>query len=158
MFSLCVVYIFARMAYPKPRPHEYALKVKRGTSGLGLFAEEKIPKGAFVTEYWGELLTDKQANSRYGKYLFQMDNGKTIDGATRKNVARYINHACKPNCEVNFYGNRIFVEALRSIKPGEEITYDYDTEYFDAYIKPKGCKCATCKNKKPSKNKAPRGN
>lgn len=153
MFSLCVVYIFARMAYPKPRPHEYALKVKRGTSGLGLFAEEKIPKGAFVTEYWGELLTDKQANSRYGKYLFQMDNGKTVDGATRKNIARYINHACKPNCEVNFYGNRIFVEALRNIKPGEEITYDYDTEYFDAYIKPKGCKCATCTKRSPTQKK-----
>lgn len=136
------------MAYPKPRPHPYVLKVKRGTSGLGLFAEEKIPKGVFVTEYWGELLTDKQADERYGKYLFQMDNGKTIDGATRKNVARYINHACKPNCEVNFYGNRIYIESLRVIKPGEELTYDYDTEYFNEYIKPHGCRCGSCAKKR----------
>lgn len=132
------------MAYARPRPHPYKLRVKRGTSGFGLFAEEEIPRGVFVTEYWGELLTDKQADERTGKYLFQMDNGKTVDGATRKNVARYINHSCKPNCEVNFSGNRIFVESLRKIALGEELSYDYDTEYFEAYIKPKGCRCTHC--------------
>ena len=136
------------MPYKRPRPHAYTLHIKRGTSGLGLFAQQDIPRGAFVTEYWGELLTDKQADERSGKYLFQMDNGKTIDGATRKNVARYINHSCKPNCEVNFYGNRIFIESLRKISAGEELTYDYDTEYFDAYIKPCGCRCAACKKSK----------
>lgn len=139
------------MKYPHPRPTPYKLRLRRGISGFGLFAEEDIPRGRFVVEYWGELLTDAQANERSGKYLFELGNGKTIDGATRKNIARYINHACKPNCEVDFYGNRIFIKSKKKIKAGEELNYDYDTEYFEAYIKPYGCRCASCASKQAKK-------
>lgn len=135
------------MKYPFPRPTPYKLRLRRGISGFGLFADEDIPRGNFVVEYWGELLTDAQASERGGKYLFELGNGKTIDGATRKNIARYINHACKPNCEVDFYGNRIFIKSKKKIKAGEELNYDYDTEYFEAYIKPYGCRCASCAKK-----------
>ncbi len=143
------------MAYPFPRPLQYVLKVKRGTSGLGVFASEDIPKNRFIVEYWGKLMPDAKAQNIGGRYLFELGNGKTIDGATRKNIARYINHACKPNAEVRIVGDRIYIYSLKKIKAGAEITYDYDTEYFDYFIKPHGCRCATCL-KKATKKKTPK--
>ena len=68
----------------------------------------------------------------------------------RKNVARYINHACKPNAEsdVRPRKRRVFIRAIKNIEPGEEINYDYGTDYFKAYLKPIGCKCAACEKKR----------
>jgi SET domain-containing protein len=68
----------------------------------------------------------------------------TIDGAPRFNKARYINHSCRPNAEIDIYKHRVYVMAKRNIKAGEELAYDYDSDYFDEYIKPKGCKCLKC--------------
>lgn len=70
-----------------------------------------------------------------------------IDGNIKSNTARRINHSCAPNCEIDLYWKRVFIFAKRNIKAGEELTYDYDTEYFDEYIKPKGCKCRKCDSK-----------
>lgn len=139
------------MRYPFPRPVQYATQIKRSVAGLGLFAAQPIPRKTFVIEYWGKLLNEKQANAAGGKYLFELGNGKTIDGATRQNTARYINHACKPNCEIDIVGNRVYIVTLKNIAAGEEITYDYDTEYFEAYIKPHGCRCGSCVKKASSK-------
>ena len=68
----------------------------------------------------------------------------------RKNIARYINHACKPNAEsdVNPRKRKVFIRAIKNIEPGEEINYDYGTDYFKAYLKPIGCKCAACEKKR----------
>lgn len=132
------------MKYQTVRPSHYPVRVKRGTSGLGLFTESAIPRGKFVVQYWGELLPDAVAQKRGGRYLFELGNGKTVDGATRKNVARYINHSCKPNCVIEFSGNNILVFSKRKIAAGDELTYDYDTEYFEAFIKPHGCRCNSC--------------
>ena len=132
------------MGYPFPRPSKYKLIVKRSAAGLGLFAEEDIPRGAFLIEYWGDKVTDDEANRRGGKYLFTLDNGYTIDGKTRANTARYINHACKPNAEPVLHGERVYISTRKKIKQGEEITYDYGKEYFNEYIKPHGCRCAHC--------------
>jgi len=68
----------------------------------------------------------------------------------RKNVARYINHACKPNAEsdVRPRKRKVFIRAIKNIEPGEEINYDYGTDYFKAYLKPIGCKCAACEKKR----------
>ena len=68
----------------------------------------------------------------------------------RKNVARYINHACKPNAEsdVKPRKRKVFIRAIKNIEPGEEINYDYGTDYFKAYLKPIGCKCAACEKKR----------
>jgi SET domain-containing protein len=126
----------------------YLLKIKRGTSGLGLFTEQSIPKGRFVIEYWGELLTDEEANRVGGKYLFEIGNGKTVNGVTRKNSARYINHCCKPNCQSRTVGNRVFIYAIESIEAGQELTYDYGKEYVRFYIKPYGCRCRVCLRRK----------
>lgn len=130
-----------------PRPVKYKLKVKRGTSGLGIFALEDIPKNKFIIEYWGKIMSDEAAQYVGGRYLFELGNGKTVAGANKKNIARYINHACKPNAEVRIVGNKIFIYSTKKIKAGEEITYDYDTEYFEYYIKPHGCRCKTCQKK-----------
>ncbi len=132
-------------------PGDFKLKVRRGVDGLGLFAEEPIKKGACIIEYVGPTLTKEEEYKSRSKYLFEVTKTKTIDGAARSNTARYINHACKPNCEIEIRKGQVFVMAKKNIKAGEELNYDYDTSYFDEYIKPKGCRCASCKAKKMQK-------
>lgn len=136
-----------------PLPKKYRnikrdLVVKRSMAGLGLFTNAPIERGGFIIEYTGPVLTSKQADERGGKYLFQTSDRRVIDGKSRKNLARYINHACRPNCEIDIRRGRIYVFAKRAIRAGEELTYDYDTEYFEEYIKPYGCRCEACKEKK----------
>lgn len=112
--------------------------------GLGLFATETIREGEFVVEYVGEIITNEEADKRRTRYLFEIDEEHAIDGAMRENVARYMNHACKPNVEAEFEGGQIKFYALRTIQAGEELGYDYGEEYFDEFIKPYGCKCSSC--------------
>lgn len=131
-----------------PRQPKYKLNVKRSEAGLGLYAGEDIPKNRFVIEYWGELVPTPEADKIGGKYLFDLENGKTILGATRKNVARYINHSCRPNCEVRTTASRVYIFTRRNIRAGEELNYDYGDEYFDMFIKPYGCRCVKCAAKK----------
>src|SRR5260370_29137146 len=73
-----------------------------------------------------------------------------MDGSVRENVARYINHACRPNAEsdVRPRKRKVVIRAIKNISPGEEINYDYGTDYFKAYLKPIGCKCDACENKR----------
>lgn len=119
--------------------------VKRSFSGLGLFANDSFKKGDFVIEYTGKKLTDEEADQKGGKYLFKVKKNLTIDGTERHNLARYLNHSCRPNCEALIDGNRIVIEAKKKISPGEELTYDYGKEYFDEFIKSHGCRCSACR-------------
>lgn len=130
------------------RPPAFLLRVGKSVAGMGLFAAEPIPKGRFIIEYWGKIANDEVSNRVAGRYLFDLSNGKTILGGTRKNIARYVNHACRPNAEARQYGNRIHIYSKKRIEAGQEITYNYGKEYFNAYIKPHGCACATCTKKK----------
>lgn len=120
--------------------------VKRSSAGLGLFAAAPFTKGELVIEYVGEVVSDEEAQRRGGKYLFELNDQWTIDGSGRDNIARYINHSCKPNCtpELNDDETRVFIYAKRNIAPGEELTYNYGSDYFKRVIKPLGCKCAKC--------------
>ncbi len=118
--------------------------VRRSSAGLGLFAKEPIKKGEFIIEYTGKILTQKEADKKGGRYLFEVNSRKVIDGSPRSNKARYANHSCCPNAEVIIKKGRVLLYATKNIKAGEEITYDYGKEYFDEYIKPKGCKCKKC--------------
>lgn len=120
--------------------------VKRSSTGLGLFAGEDIPKNQYIIEYTGERITEAEANRRGGMYLFAVTENLTIDGKERKNTARYINHACKPNAEAEHdeSDDRIYIRACKKINAGEEITYDYGPEFIADYIAPYGCRCATC--------------
>lgn len=135
-----------RMSY---KPGDFDLRVGRSPTGLGLFAESEIPKGACIIEYVGKQLTAEQEAKSRSKYLFEINARKTIDGAPRWNTARYINHSCRPNCEPNIYKGRVFIHARRRIKPGEELAYNYGKNYFNEYIKG-GCRCPKCKPVKAS--------
>ncbi len=122
-------------------------KVIKTKTGLGLATKIPINKGEVIIEYLGDMISTQQANEHPNRYLFEINSRWTIDGSARSNTARYINHACKPNCEAEQRGKRIFICAKRNIKTGEELTFDYGKEYFDEYIKPVGCKCAACLSK-----------
>jgi len=135
-----------KTGYGRIRKSPYKFIVKRSHSGLGLYAVDAIPKNRFVIEYFGPLLTDAEADRRGGKYLFAINSKWTIDGTPRNNVARYINHDCRPNCEVYYVGKRVMIRSIKNIKPGQELTYDYDTEYFNGIIGGKWrCRCGKCK-------------
>jgi hypothetical protein len=118
--------------------------VQRTSTGLGLFTRKPIAKGDFIIEYTGALLPNDEADRRGGRYLFRVNSRWTIDGVGRENLSRYINHSCSPNCVAYTRGRKIRIYALRKIAPGEELCYDYGREYFDAYIKPRGCACVSC--------------
>lgn len=137
--DIFVIMIF--MPYKYPRKSKHVFSVKRGNAGLGLFTDDMISKGEFLIEYFGPILTNDQADEKQGKYLFEVDDKRTIDGSARKNTARYINHSCKPNCEIYIEGKRVYVYSLKKIKAGEELTYNYGKEYVENFIKHKGCKC-----------------
>src|ERR1700761_4594752 len=130
-------------------------RVGRSRTGLGLFATKPIKKGAKIIRYFGPLLDSrkKKDDAIENKYLFELTNRWTIDGSVRKNIARYINHACRPNAEsdVRPRKRKVFIRAIKNIEPGEEINYDYGTDYFKAYLKPIGCKCAACEKKRKKK-------
>ena len=124
------------------RNNEYA--IKRAKTGLGLFATKPIPKGKRIVEYTGPLVPNDQVEKSNGKYFFGVNKRWSIDGRPRSNIARYINHSCQPNAEALVSHGRVWIWSKRTIKPGEEITYDYGKEYFDGIIEPVGCKCAKC--------------
>lgn len=123
------------------------LKIGRSKIGLGLFALENIKKGDFIIEYIGKKLNFKQSEYHQGRYLFEVYKHLTIDGSTRKNKARYINHSCKPNCEPITKKGRVFIYAIKNIKSGEELNYDYGKEYFDGFFKESKCLCGFCDGK-----------
>lgn len=126
-------------------------RIGRSRTGLGLFATAEIKKRQFIVNYTGRLLTTEQAEkleARGARYLYEINSRWTIDGSPRRNLGRYANHSCRPNAESDTRGHRIFLRAIRRIKPGEEITYDYGNDYFEAYLKAKGCKCTKCREKR----------
>jgi SET domain-containing protein len=127
-------------------------RIGRSRTGLGLFATKEIAKGARIVEYLGRMLDCriKAHDDIENKYLFEINSRWTIDGSSRRNVARYINHACRPNAEsdVRPRERRVFIRAIKTIRPGEEINYDYGKDYFKSYLKPLGCKCASCEKKR----------
>ncbi len=101
--------------------------------GYGVFAARRIRKGTTILEYLGDRVSHAQADTRYEDkdpndnhtFLFTVDAKTVIDAGVNGNEARYINHACDPNCESTTLGKRIFIEAIRTIQPGEELSYDY---------------------------------
>ena len=128
--------------------------VRRTATGLGLFATKPISKGKRIVEYVGPPILNDIAERSYGKYFFCINKKWSIDGSPRTNIARYINHSCRPNAEafVSERG-RVWIWSRRNIKPGEEITYDYGKEYFEGIIEPDGCRCDKCgSNRKHARN------
>jgi uncharacterized protein len=126
------------------------VRVGRSTTGLGLFAIKTIARKAYIVTYRGRVISTEEADrrERHGaRYMFELNSRWTIDGSPRYNLGRYLNHSCRPNAQPVVRKGRIVIVALRSIAPGEEITYDYGREYFDYFFKETGCRCAACRAK-----------
>lgn len=130
-------------------------RIGRSRTGLGLFATQPIKKGTRIIRYFGPMLdcNKEKDDAVENKYLFQLTNRWTIDGSVRENIARYINHSCKPNAEsdVKPRKRKVFIVAIKNIETGDEINYDYGSEYFKEYIKPIGCLCVRCVKKRKEK-------
>jgi uncharacterized protein len=120
-------------------------RVARSRTGLGLFAVVAIERGVHLLDYVGPRISNAAASRMDTKYLFELDERWTVDGSDRRNIARYINHSCQPNAEVRLVRRTLKIFALKRILPGQEITYDYGEEYFDAYIRALPCQCARCR-------------
>jgi SET domain-containing protein len=104
--------------------------------GKGVFALVRIRKGARIIEYKGERISHEEADERYSELhahsphtmLFILNDAIVIDPTRRGNSARWINHSCAPNCEIADDDNHIYIDAARDIRPGEELSYDYNLQ------------------------------
>ena len=132
-------------------PASDTFRIGRSRTGLGLFATEPIRKRTHIVEYKGRKLPNDVAEkleTRGNRYLYEINSCWTIDGSTHRNLGRYANHSCRPNAESYQVGHRVFLRATKNIKPGDEITYDYGTDYLNNVITRRGCKCDKCRNKR----------
>ena len=132
------------------------IQVRRsGVHGKGVFAVAPLAAGEVVVEYTGEVISWSEALRRHPHdpkdpdhtFYFHIDDEHVIDAKFGGNSARWINHACTPNCEADEQGKRIFIKALHDIAPGEELFYDYglviDERYTAKLKKQFECRCGT---------------
>ena len=126
-------------------------RVGRSVTGLGLFATKRIKRGAYIAAYRGRRITTEESNrreARGARYMFALNKRWVIDGSPRWNVARYINHSCRPNAKPVGRRGGIVIMALLQIERGEEITYNYGREYLTSFLADGGCRCAPCRRNK----------
>tara|TARA_B100000795_G_scaffold215190_1_gene168989 strand:- start:1094 stop:1585 length:492 start_codon:yes stop_codon:yes gene_type:complete len=127
--------------------------------GIGIVASEVIKKNTKIIEYIGEKITKSEGNKRSAErikkylykenegsvYIFELNKKYDLDGTPLYNKARYINHSCDPNCEVDIINNQIWIIAIKNIKKDNELSYDYgypfDKDDFSDHI----CKCGSHK-------------
>jgi len=121
---------------------------KSGINNWGLFAGKDFKKGDKVIEYKGKKYTHKQIedDDRFDNskaiYLFTLNKTYVLDGDTKSNTAKYINHSCDPNCEVDVIKGKIWIIATQDIKKGDELSYDYGFGY-DKDFRQFPCKCGS---------------
>lgn len=128
--------------------------------GKGVFATRKIPADSLIVEYEGERISWKEAVKRennkaaddFHTFFFSLESGKIIDGGSYGNDARWINHSCEPNCVAREEDGHVFIYALRDLKRGEELNYDYglilEERHTPALKRAYACRCgaATCRH------------
>jgi uncharacterized protein len=141
-------------AVAPPRGRRIQLR-KSGVHGKGVYCLVSIKKGELIIEYKGEVITWKEALKRHPHdpanpdhtFYFHVDDKHVIDGKYNGNLSRWINHACKPNCEAEEVEGRIFIKALHAIKPNTELFFDYGLvieERYTAKLKKQfECRCGT---------------
>ncbi len=117
-----------------------------GIHGMGGFALQRIRKGSPLIEYVGDRITKAEAAARIAggnPFIFELDEETDVDGAVEWNPARFLNHSCEPNAEAEIHGDQIWIMALRTIRAGEEITFNYcyDLENFEEHP----CRCGAAK-------------
>lgn len=155
-----------------PRPTRPFFEVRRSPiQGRGAFALRRIRAGTRIIEYIGERISEEEADRRYDDtkmkrhhtFLFTLDDGTVIDAAVGGNDARFINHSCAPNCEAVIEDGHIYIEAIRTIQPGEELVYDYqyertdDTDDSDEALYPCHCGAPNCRGTILAPKKTKRG-
>lgn len=123
----------------------------------GVFATEGISKGTKIIQYIGEKISKKEGDNRSAKrikrylhskktgsvYIFELNKKYDIDGSPSYNKARYINHSCNPNCEVDISKGEIWIKSIKRIKKSQELTYDYGYEFDKDDYKDHVCKCGS---------------
>ena len=125
----------------------YKIK-KSNIDNKGLYATKNIKSGKVIINYKGKIITKKETdtNPKYDNdkaiYLFNLNKRYDLDGDFKYNTARLINHSCNPNCEVEGKGLKLWIIAIRDIKKGEELSYDYGFGYDEDY-KQFICKCGS---------------
>lgn len=139
----------------KPTTSRYVILKESAIHHKGVFAKRNIPKDALIIEYQGEKVSSEEGTRRSlvhweeaqqnpelgGVYVFILDDNTDLDGSQDWNTAKYINHSCDPNCYYQIKDQRVFIHALREIKEGEELTfnYGYDLEDFENHH----CRCGS---------------
>lgn len=137
-----------------PPEFPYVRYASSAIHNTGLFASKKIPKEEFIIQYLGERITKKESNRRGvaqhdlslsentgSVYIFEIDDKHDIDGNFDWNIARLANHSCSPNCEAQNADGEIWLVALRDIKKGEELTFDYG--YALEHWEDHPCRCGS---------------
>jgi SET domain-containing protein len=137
-----------------PKVDGRRIQVRRsGVHGKGVFALQAIAQGSRIIEYKGQIITWPEALRRHPHnpaepnhtFYFHIDDKHVIDANVDGNAARWINHACDPNCRAEEIDGRVFIEALRDLQPGEELFYDYgliiDERYTPKLKKEYECRC-----------------
>ena len=127
--------------------------------GFGIIASDNIKKGKKVIQYIGEKVSKKEGDKRSAEriknylhkknegsvYIFELNKKYDIDGSPLYNKARYINHSCEPNCEVDIINNEIWIISIKNIKKGNELNYDYGYEFDKDDFSDHICKCGSSK-------------
>ena len=125
--------------------------------GKGIVASRNIKKGTKIIQYVGEKISKKEGDKRSGNrikkylksnktgsvYIFELNKKYDIDGFFGYNKARYINHSCNPNCEVEISNDQIWISSIKRIKKGEELSYDYGYTFDKNDYKDHECKCGS---------------
>jgi uncharacterized protein len=132
------------MIQKKTKNPSWGVRAARSSAGLGLFATKDFKKGERIIEYVGKKVKPDSVDNRY---IFAVNKKWDIDGSPRFNTARYANHSCMPNAEAVNEDDHIFIEAIKKITAGEEITYDYGEEHFQKIIIKKNGGCSCLKHK-----------
>ena len=114
-------------------------------AGIGCFAARDYAEGEVIGDYTGDIVDQETADSRYNDremtYLFEVGEGRFIDGDTHPNPIKYANHSCEGNCESDQEGDHVWLYALRDIAAGEELTYDYSYTVHENDDDPYTCHC-----------------
>ncbi len=150
-------FIISFPTMPKTAPSPPWHIVRRSSiHSRGVFARRYIPKGTEILEYTGEKISkaesERRAQARMARhrksgvaavYIFALNSKQDLDGSSPKNTARLLNHSCDPNCEALQDRGRIWLCAMRDIKEGEELTFNYgfDLENWDEHV----CRCGTAR-------------
>lgn len=143
----------------EPTTSEYIEVRKSGIHGAGVFAAKDIPPGTKIIEYVGKKISKEESDAIYEEqferhqknkeedgavYIFELNDEWDIDGNVPWNTAKNINHSCSPNADPENTGEAIYIKAIKHIKKGEEITYNYGYDIHDFEDHPCRCGAPNC--------------